>query len=106
LTLDEYQPDLVFVAAERCHIIRDRVWGPPDLVVEVLSAESRRYDRDQKRDWYQRYGVREEWLVDPMAKSVEVCDLQRGACAGYQDAQIVGSRVLLRLRRTPARVFD
>src|SRR5262245_21323555 len=31
------QPDIVFVARPRLHIIRDRVWGPPDLVVEVLS---------------------------------------------------------------------
>src|SRR5579863_343975 len=31
------QPDILFIAAGRGRIIRDQVWGPPDLVVEVLS---------------------------------------------------------------------
>src|SRR6185295_8111950 len=31
------QPDVLFIATERLSIIRNQVWGPPDLVVEVLS---------------------------------------------------------------------
>lgn len=70
------QPDLIFVSNERLGIIRDRIWGPPDLVVEVLSPRTAARDRTIKLEWYRRYGVREEWLVDYRRRSVEVVDLQ------------------------------
>ena len=66
------QPDVLFVAAGRMDIVRDRIWGPPDLVVEVLSPATRRRDRTTKLGWYRRYGVRECWLVDPAAHAIEV----------------------------------
>jgi Uma2 family endonuclease len=45
--------------------------GAPDLVVEVISESSRAYDRITKREWYQRIGVPEYWLVDPSAQTIE-----------------------------------
>jgi Uma2 family endonuclease len=70
------QPDIVFISRARVHIVRDRVWGPPDLVVEVLSPHTARYDRTTKLDWYERYGVAECWLVDRNARAIEVVDLR------------------------------
>ena len=66
------QPDLLFITSERSHIIRDRIWGPPDLVVEVLSPATRRRDRTTKLGWYRCYGVRECWLLDPAAGVLDV----------------------------------
>ncbi|CAN5705617.1 Uma2 family endonuclease [soil metagenome] len=66
------QPDIVFVSSERAGIIRDRIWGAPDLVVEVLSPSTREYDRRTKVDLYQQYGVRECWLLDPVSQSIDV----------------------------------
>jgi Uma2 family endonuclease len=66
------QPDIVFVSNERTGLIRDRIWGAPDLVVEVLSPSTREYDRQTKIGWYQEYGVRECWLVDPDTRCVDV----------------------------------
>lgn len=43
------------------------------LAVEVLSRSSRIYDREFKRDAYIALGVREVWLVDRRARTVEVC---------------------------------
>ena len=61
-----YRPDLVFVRAERLPRTPDETLrGPPDLVVEVVSPGSRRYDAETKRQDYERLGVREYWLVDP-----------------------------------------
>ena len=45
-----------------------RLIGPPDLAVEVISPDSRRYDTQTKRDDYERCGVREYWIVDPQQK--------------------------------------
>ena len=67
------QPDLLFVSGDRLGIITpDNVQGAPDLVVEILSESTRRWDRETKRRIYARYGVREMWIVDPDAGIVEV----------------------------------
>ena len=66
------QPDLLFVSNERLPIVRDWVHGAPDLVIEILSPGTRDRDRTLKRHLYARHGVRELWLVDPEARSVEI----------------------------------
>jgi Uma2 family endonuclease len=101
------QPDLVFVSAERVGIIREQIWGAPDLVVEVVSPSSRQYDREQKRAWYAQYGVRELWLVDPRETTVAIDDLTTpaGSLVTYTQTQILRSRVLPRLRLLTARAF-
>lgn len=61
-----YEPDILFVARERVSIIEKRgVFGPPDLVVEILSASTAAHDRGPKFHTYDRAGVRELWLIDP-----------------------------------------
>jgi Uma2 family endonuclease len=72
------QPDIVFVARGRTHIIRDRIWGAPDLVVEVLSSRTVHRDRTTKLEWYGRYGVAECWLVEPAGCWIEVVRLHAG----------------------------
>ena len=68
------QPDVLFVSNERLSIIDKQVWGGPDLVVEVLSAGTASYDRTKKLGWYRQYGVRECWLVDPLAEQLTIVD--------------------------------
>jgi Uma2 family endonuclease len=69
------QPDLLFVSTARLGICKEVIDGAPDLVLEVLSISNRRHDRTVKLEWYRRYGVRECWVVDPTAQTVEVFDL-------------------------------
>jgi Uma2 family endonuclease len=61
----------MFIARERLHLIKEMyVDGPPDLAVEIVSAESRARDYGTKLDEYERAGVREYWIVDPLRDDV------------------------------------
>ena len=54
------------------------VRGRADLVVEVVSPSSRRYDRVTKLGWYARLGVPEYWIVDLEARTLERLVLHDG----------------------------
>ena len=70
---DVVEPDLLFVAGDQLDILtKQNVQGPPALVVEILSPGTRRKDEQLKRDLFERGGVREYWLVDPLDDSVRV----------------------------------
>jgi Uma2 family endonuclease len=69
---------VVFTSNERLGIIKERLTGAADLVAEVISPDSRRRDRIDKRDLYEQHGVREYWLIDPEAGTVEVLHLESG----------------------------
>lgn len=62
------QPDILYVSAARREILRERVEGVPDLLVEILSPGTARRDRVQKLSLYAEFGVREYWLVDPIER--------------------------------------
>lgn len=69
---DIVQPDLLVVLRSRQSIITDtRIIGAPDLLIEILSESTTRYDRLLKKDIYFRSQIREYWIVDPKARVVE-----------------------------------
>jgi Uma2 family endonuclease len=60
------EPDIFFVARERHDLLtNDRLNGPADLTIEVISDESAARDRTDKFYEYQDSGVREYWIIDP-----------------------------------------
>jgi Uma2 family endonuclease len=69
---DCFEPDVVFVSAEKLGLIAqaDGLHGAPDLVVEVLSESTYRRDLTRKRRKYAAAGVREYWIADPEEKSL------------------------------------
>jgi Uma2 family endonuclease len=99
------QPDLCFVAVSRRDIIRGRVRGAPDLVVEVLSYGSRTYDRRRKLGWYRHYGVREYWVVDPIAREITVNDFASDVRRTFGARESLRTRIFPRLGLEVARVF-
>jgi Uma2 family endonuclease len=70
---DVLQPDVLFVTTARKQVIGEKnIQGAPDLVVEVLSPSTEERDRVAKAKRYALFGVREMWLADPDAKTIEV----------------------------------
>ena len=70
---DVVQPDLLVVLSERSNIIQDRgIKGAPDLVIEILSPSSISNDFLRKSKLYERFGVREYWIVNPESEIVSV----------------------------------
>lgn len=62
------------------------ITGRPDLVVEVISPSSIRYDRVIKLAYYQKIRVPEYWLVDPEARTIERLVLKKGEYTIVQTA--------------------
>ena len=71
--LDVVEPDLLYISRERAGILTDKhVRGAPDLVVEILSPGTRKTDEVTKRKLYERFDVREYWVVDPRVNTIDV----------------------------------
>jgi Uma2 family endonuclease len=73
LVLDDMnviQPDLLIVC-DRTKITERNIQGAPDMIVEILSPSTSIRDRRLKKALYERFGVAEYLIVDPVAESVD-----------------------------------
>jgi len=107
-TGDIVEPDILFVARENLDIVQDWVRGAPDMVVEVLSPEGLERDRLAKRSLYAANGIREYWIVDTEARSIEVFTLrgEKYEPNGYfESGDILLSPLLAELTLPVADVF-
>jgi Uma2 family endonuclease len=68
--LDVVQPD-VFVVCDKKKITEANVQGAPNLILEVLSPATTLKDRREKKALYEKHGVLEYLIIDPMGKTVE-----------------------------------
>lgn len=70
------EPDLLFIAQEHLERLRDaHLDGPADLVVEIISPESRGRDRGEKFYEYEQAAIPEYWLIDPQREQAEFYQL-------------------------------
>jgi Uma2 family endonuclease len=70
-------PDLV-VVCDRNKITDRGIEGVPDFVVEVLSLSTRKKDITVKKNTYERFGVKEYWIISPKDEAIEVYLLKDG----------------------------
>jgi Uma2 family endonuclease len=74
---DVVQPDILFISKERSHIItKKNIIAAPDLVVEILSESTAATDRTVKKALYEKYGVKEYWIVGPQLEAIECFSLK------------------------------
>lgn len=73
------QPDLLYISSAQNEITKDtHIDGAPVLLVEIISPSSRRKDRLQKLQLYQREGVEHYWIVSPEDRTLECFYLADG----------------------------
>ena len=91
------QPD-ISVICDASKLDKRGCRGAPDMVVEILSPSTKRYDLTVKLRLYERAGVREYWVVDPETRTVQVFRLDGGA---YR-----GGVVYMETTEAPVGIFD
>src|ERR1051326_8073907 len=66
------EPDILFVANAHLSRLKETyLEGPGDLVVEIVSPESRERDTEEKFREYEQGGVPEYWIIDLELKQAE-----------------------------------
>jgi Uma2 family endonuclease len=95
---DVVQPD-VLVVCDPAKITEENIQGAPDLVVEVLSPGTALKDMREKKALYERSGVREYVVIDPLEEYVQRFCLQNDGHYGSSD--VFGPHEVLHLRSLP-----
>lgn len=82
------QPDLFVILNRGAAVVNDRVYGAPDLVIEVLSPRPRIGDLGERVEWFRQYGVRECWLVHQLTGRIDVL--------GFEDRRLISQTTFTR----------
>ncbi|RME69479.1 MAG: Uma2 family endonuclease, partial [Nitrospirae bacterium] len=98
-----------FISNQRADIVKtDGVYGPPDLVVEILSPSTAAYDLREKFQVYERTGVKEYWIVDPEANRLTQYNNKSGQfflIAKVTPQEYIRSSVLENLKISAQEIF-
>ncbi|MDR2585118.1 MAG: Uma2 family endonuclease [Prevotellaceae bacterium] len=92
------QPDIC-VVCDLSKLDKRGCIGAPDLIVEVLSPSTLKKDWNYKFNLYEKAGVREYWIVDPIAKAVNAFILQ-------SDGNYDHGTVYTRKQSAPVFIFE
>jgi Uma2 family endonuclease len=88
-------PDIIFIAHNNSTTIERRgLFGVPDLLIEILSPGTRKYDFTKKKNLYELTGVKEYWLVDPETKQATGYLLDNGS---YGKPLLLNSEINIRI---------
>lgn len=90
------QPDLMIIC-DKDKVRRDKVYGAPDFIAEVLSPSTKKNDTDLKLLKYKNAGVREYWIVDT--------DKERLICYFFEEDGLMPN-VYTFDNEVPVRIYD
>jgi len=78
---DYVSPDISFFTMAQHEQLLDqqKIRLAPPLAIEILSKSSVKWDREDKRGFYERFGVQEYWIADPFEETIQVIDVTTGA---------------------------
>jgi Uma2 family endonuclease len=102
------QPDIVFVSHTRRDIVMDRIYGAPDLAIEILSPHQRIGRLDERVQWFAHYGVAEVWLYDQIESQLHVLTCDGGRVVARRTFEVddpIQSVVLPQFQSTMRSVF-
>jgi Uma2 family endonuclease len=91
------QPDLIVVLNDNLKIIdrRGHIHGVPDLLIEILSKSNQYHDLIRKKDLYERFGVKEYWIIDPESKQSFGFEIKNGHYTSmYEEVGVISSNLL------------
>ena len=104
------QPDLIFISKENYQILTDlNIQGAPDLLIEILSPSTKENDRIFKKHIYERFGVKEYWIVDPESETVEIWELKNKKfqlAVKADKNQLIKSQLLKGLQINLSEIFN
>jgi len=65
------QPDIFFISKSNEEIVKeDGIYGAPDIIIEILSPKNKDADLVKKKTQYEKFGVKEYFVVEPADNSV------------------------------------
>ncbi len=105
------QPDIC-VICDANKIDKRGCLGSPDLIVEVLSPSTMKYDLNEKFNLYEKNGVREYWVVNPEAKTLIIFHLtdenkyDEGEIFAFDEEKIVKTKLFEGLTIDLTEIFE
>jgi Uma2 family endonuclease len=103
------QPDIVIVCDEK-KLDERGCKGAPDLVIEVISKESASRDMKQKLSLYEKYGIKEYWIISPFEQIIWIYNYDQnigmyGRPVIYSEDDTIASAILETLKMSVSDVF-
>ena len=101
--IDVVQPD-ISVICNRSRLDEKGCHGAPDFIIEILSPSTAQKDHELKRLLYEKNGVKEYWLVDPILHVVTTYNLQEPGT--YGNPLIHASKGMLQVKSLGELLID
>ncbi|MHA1450257.1 MAG: Uma2 family endonuclease [Candidatus Hodarchaeales archaeon] len=104
-------PDIIFISKDNSDvIIEGKIIGAPDLIIEILSPANRKRDLFEKKILYEKYCVKEYWIVNPKERNLEIFTFNRDVkkfnnSRRYMETDIASSMVITGLQIPVKTIF-